>query len=85
MICPNCNSEIRENISLRKGYFFNHKKVYTIFCFNCDLKKEIVIKISKENYNTELIQLSNVINITKQIYDTTNKKMSNRYNKELEI
>ena len=77
MNCPKCNKEFKENISLRKG-FFCFKKIFSFFCVSCDFEKEKIIKISKENYTAEVIQLSNTINTTKQIYDTRNEKISNR-------
>ena len=79
MNCPNCkNQTLRENISLKKG-FLSLKKIFTYFCFNCDFRKEVIIKISRENYNTEVIQFSNTINTSKQIYDTTrNERILNK-------
>lgn len=81
MICPLCKTDtLKENVSLRKG-FLKLQKIFTYFCPMCDFRKEVIIKISKENYDTEVIQLSNIVKVSKQIYDTTNKKISNRYGK----
>ena len=57
---PSCNEELKENISLRKN-LLGMKKVYTYFCVLCNFRKEIIIKISKENYDAEVMQLSNKI------------------------
>lgn len=75
MICPfpSCKTELKENITLKKG-LFGLKKVYTSFCPLCDFRKSVIFKISKENYNAEVLQMSNTIKITKQIYDTSRKE-----------
>lgn len=38
-----------ESINFRKR-FFKYYKVYFVFCLNCDYKKEVKIKISKDDY-----------------------------------
>jgi len=70
MNCPECKTTIKENVSLKKG-FFKLIKVYTYFCPLCNFRKEVLIKISKENYSAEIIQLENITKTTKMIYDTT--------------
>lgn len=81
MMCPLCKAEnLKENVSLKKG-LFKLQKIFTYFCPICDFFKEVKISISKENYDTEVIQLSNVVKINKMIYDTTNKKIYNNQNK----
>lgn len=53
MKCPSCKTEIREDVSFKKKGW-KHYKIYTFFCPMCELRREIIIDISKENYNQEI-------------------------------
>ena len=53
MICPKCNKDLIHSINYKKG-FFNHFKVYNIFCLNCDYEFIKNIEISKEDFNNSL-------------------------------
>ena len=76
MICPLCNKDtFKENVSLKKG-IIKLQKVFTYFCPMCDLRKEFVIEISRENYDSEVEQLDQMkINlIKKQVAGYQNEK-----------
>jgi len=94
MRCPICNKgELKEEI-LIKGFIFKRKEIIT-FCPICDFSKTKIIKISKDDVETEKervehekeVELQRAINTKetrkfKDTKETTDKKFSQRFKRE---
>lgn len=74
MICPECNTDLKEDISFNRD-ILNYYKVYTNFCLNCKFINMVKIKISKEYY----FCLLDEIKIKAENTEVTNKTYNQNY------